>query len=109
MKLFEAIRKTDHEQIFFCHDKEQDFRAIIALHNTKLGLAMGATRLWPYASEEDALRDVLRLSCSMTYKAACANIPVGGGKAVIIANPENKTDEMLRAYGRFIDKIWNVY
>ena len=66
---------------------------------------MGATRLFPYASEEDALRDVLRLSRGMTYKAACANIPVGGGKAVIIANPQQKTDKMLRAYGRFVDSL----
>jgi len=58
---------------------------------------MGATRLWPYVCEEDALRDVLRLSRGMTYKAACANISVGGGKGVIIANPQNKTDEMLKA------------
>jgi leucine dehydrogenase len=105
MKLFETIKEMGHEQVFFCHDKEQDLRAIIAIHDTGLGTAMGATRLWPYASEEDALRDVLRLSRGMTYKAACANIPVGGGKAVIIANPENKTDGMLRAYGRFVESL----
>ena len=105
VKLFETIREMGHEQVFFCHDKESDMRAIIALHDTGLGPAMGATRLWPYACEEDALRDVLRLSRGMTYKAACANIPVGGGKAVIIANPENKTDGLLRAYGRFVDSL----
>ncbi|MGK7872895.1 MAG: tryptophan dehydrogenase ScyB [Xenococcaceae cyanobacterium] len=105
MKLFETIKKMGHEQVFFYHDKEQDFRAIIALHDTGLGPAMGATRLWPYANEEDALQDVLRLSRGMTYKAACANIPVGGGKAVIIANPEKKTEGMLRAYGRFVESL----
>ena len=105
MKLFETVREMGHEQVLFCHDKELNFKAIIALHDTSLGLAMGATRLWPYASEEDALRDVLRFSYGMTYKAACANIPVGGGKAVIIANPEHKTDRMLRAYGRFVDSL----
>lgn len=105
MNLFETIREMGHEQIVFCHDKELDFKAIIALHDTGLGRAMGATRLWPYTSEEDALRDVLRLSRGMTYKAACANIPVGGGKAVIIANPANKTDELLRRYGRFVDSL----
>ncbi|MCC5669510.1 tryptophan dehydrogenase ScyB [Nostoc sp. CHAB 5784] len=105
MKFFETIREMGHEQIFFCHDKESDLRAIIAIHDTSLGPAMGATRLWPYASEDDALRDVLRLSRGMTYKAACANIPVGGGKAVIIANPENKTDGLLRTYGRFVDSL----
>lgn len=105
MKLFETVKEMGHEQVLFCHDKDLNFKAIIALHDTSLGSAMGATRLWPYASEEDALRDVLRLSRGMTYKAACANIPVGGGKAVIIANPENKSSEMLRAYGRFVDSL----
>lgn len=105
MKLFETVKEMGHEQVLFCHDKDLDFKAIIALHDTSLGPAMGATRLWSYASEQDALRDVLRLSRGMTYKAACANIPVGGGKAVIIANPDNKTDEMLRAYGRFVNSL----
>lgn len=105
MKLFETVKEMGHEQVLFFHDKELNFKAIIALHDTSLGRAMGATRLFPYASEEDALRDVLRLSRGMTYKAACANIPVGGGKAVIIANPEQKTDKMLRAYGRFVDGL----
>lgn len=105
MKVFETTKEMGHEQILFCHDKESNLRAIIALHDTSLGAAMGATRLWPYASEKDALQDALRLSRGMTYKAACANIPVGGGKAVIIANPEHKTDELLRAYGRFVDSL----
>ena len=105
MKVFETIRQMGHEQIVYCHDKESDLKAIIALHDTGLGAAMGATRLWPYASEEDALRDVLRLSRGMTYKAACANIPMGGGKAVILAHPENKTEALLRAYGRFVDSL----
>lgn len=105
MKLFETVKDMGHEQVLFCHDKDLDFKAIIALHDTSLGPAMGATRLWPYASEEEALRDVLRLSRGMTYKAACANIPAGGGKAVIIANPEHKTVEMLRAYGRFVNSL----
>lgn len=105
MKLFESVREMGHEQVLFCHDKELNFKAIIALHDTSPGRAMGATRLFPYISEDDALQDVLRLSRGMTYKAACANIPVGGGKAVIIADPENKTDEMLRAYGRFVDSL----
>jgi leucine dehydrogenase len=105
VNLFESVVEMGHEQVLFCHDKELNFKAIIALHDTSLGRAMGATRLFPYASEEDALRDVLRLSRGMTYKAACANIPVGGGKAVIIANPQHKTDKMLRAYGRFVDSL----
>src|SRR3712207_14148 len=105
MKLFETINTMGHEQVFFCHDKEYDLRAIIAIHDTGVGPAMGATRLWPYASEEDALKDVLRLSRGMTYKAACANIPVGGGKAVIIANPQEKSDGLFEAYGRFVESL----
>lgn len=105
MKLFETVTEMGHEQVLFCHDKERKLKAIIAIHNTNLGAAMGATRLWPYPSEADALRDVLRLSRGMTYKAACANIPMGGGKAVIIANPEDKTEDLLRAYGRFVDSL----
>ncbi len=105
MKIFETTETTGHEQILFCHDQASGLRSIIAIHDTSPGFAMGATRLWPYATEAAALTDVLRLSRGMTYKAACANIPVGGGKAVIIARPEQKTNELLRAYGRFIDSI----
>jgi leucine dehydrogenase len=103
--LFETVAEMGHEQVLFCHDPEKNLRAIIAIHNTNLGAAMGATRLWPYVSEADALRDVLRLSRGMTYKAACAGLPAGGGKAVIIARPEDKTDELLQAYGRFINRL----
>lgn len=105
MKLFEITETTGHEQILFCRDQASGLRAIVAIHDSSLGFAMGATRLWPYASEATALKDVLRLSRGMTYKAACANIPVGGGKAVIIAKPEQKTDALLRAYGRFVDRL----
>ncbi|HEY9766921.1 MAG TPA: tryptophan dehydrogenase ScyB [Coleofasciculaceae cyanobacterium] len=105
MELFETVTQMGHEQVVFCHNPELNLKAIIAIHDASLGSAMGATRLWPYASEADALRDVLRLSRGMTYKAACANIPVGGGKAVIIADPKAKTSELLRAYGRFVDSL----
>ena len=105
MELFETVTQMGHEQVLFCHDPEQNLKAIIAIHDASLGSAMGATRLRPYASEADALRDVLRLSRGMTYKAACANIPVGGAKAVIIADPKDKTSELLRAYGRFVDRL----
>ena len=105
MKLFETVTQMGHEQVLFCHNPEQNLKAIIAIHDASLGSAMGATRLWPYASEADALRDVLRLSRGMTYKAACANIPVGGAKAVIIADPQAKTNDLLRAYGRFVDSL----
>lgn len=105
MELFETVTQMGHEQVLFCHNPEQNLKAIIAIHDASLGSAMGATRLWPYANEADALRDVLRLSRGMTYKAACANIPVGGAKAVIIADPKAKTSNLLRAYGRFVDSL----
>ena len=105
MELFKTVTQMGHEQVLFCHNPEQNLKAIIAIHDASLGSAMGATRLRPYASEADALKDVLRLSRGMTYKAACANIPVGGAKAVIIADPKAKTSELLRAYGRFVNSL----
>jgi leucine dehydrogenase len=105
VKLFETVNEMGHEQVLFCHGKDPDIKAIIAIHDTSIGPAMGATRLLPYVNEEVALRDALRLSRGMTYKAACANIPVGGGKAVIIAKPEHKTEDLLRAYGRFVESL----
>jgi leucine dehydrogenase len=105
VKLFEMTRETEHQQILFCHDPKTGLKAIIALHNTDFGSAMGATRLFPYTSEDAALRDALRLSRGMTYKAACARIPVGGGKGVIIADPKQKNDRLLRAYGRFVEGL----
>lgn len=103
--MFTEISKTGHEQVLYCYDETTDLRVIIALHDTMYGMAMGATRLWPYRSEADALRDALRLSRGMTYKAACANIPVGGGKAVIIAEPSKKGRDFFHAYGRFIERL----
>ncbi len=105
MNLFENVGEMGHEQVVFCHGKDPDIKAIIAIHDTTLGAAMGATRLYPYVNEEAALKDALRLSRGMTYKAACANIPVGGGKAVIISKVENKSDDLLRAYGRFVESL----
>jgi leucine dehydrogenase len=105
VKLFETVEEMGHEQVLFCHGQNPSIKAIIAIHDTGLGPAMGATRMLPYINEEAALKDVLRLSRGMTYKAACANIPVGGGKAVIIANPEDKSDGLFEAYGRFIESL----
>ncbi len=103
MQVFKLIETMGHQQISFCHDQKSGLKAIIAIHNTNLGPAMGGTRLFPYASEEDALKDVLRLSQAMTYKAACAKIAAGGGKGVIIAQPEHKTQELFEAYGSFVE------
>ena len=92
-----------HEQVIHVTDADSGLNAYIAIHNTTLGPAMGGTRVWPYASEGDALTDVLRLSEGMTMKAAMAGTGTGGGKAVIIADPREKTEELLHAYGRAVD------
>jgi leucine dehydrogenase len=84
MKLFETFDSMGHEQVVFCNTPSAGLKAIIAIHDTTLGPALGGCRLWDYPSEEDALRDVLRLSRGMTYKAAVAGLDLGGGKAVII-------------------------
>jgi len=110
MEIFAYMHGHDHEQVVFCHDRESGLKAIIAIHNTNLGPALGGTRMWPYASEEEALIDVLRLSRGMTYKAAMAGLALGGGKAVIIGNPAvDKTEALLRAYGRFIETLHGRY
>ncbi len=107
---FDQIDTKEHEQIIICSDPEVGLRAIIAIHNTALGPALGGTRLWPYASEADALRDVLRLSRGMTYKAAVAGLNLGGGKAVIIGDPKKlKSEALFRAYGRFVEGLAGRY
>ena len=110
MELFDTVNKAGHEQIVFCHNKDVDLRAIIAIHDTTLGPALGGTRMWPYATEEEALRDVLRLSRGMTYKAAVSGLNLGGGKAVIIGDPrKDKSEALFRAFGRFIDSLHGRY
>ncbi|GEE00282.1 valine dehydrogenase [Gordonia spumicola] len=99
-----------HEQIVFCRDAATGLRAIIAIHSTTLGPSLGGTRFYPYASESDALGDVLRLSRGMTFKSAAAGLDLGGGKAVIIGDPAvDKTPDLLRAYGRFVDTLGGRY
>ena len=88
----DELRDAAHEQVVFCHDKPTGLRAIIALHDTTLGPALGGTRYYPYANEALALTDVLRLSEGMTHKAAAAGMPLGGGKAVIIGDPSTERD-----------------
>lgn len=100
----------NHEQVLFCNDNNTGLKAIIAIHNTVLGPALGGTRMWNYASEQEALTDVLRLSRGMTYKSAVAGINLGGGKAVIIGDPKKiKTEALLRSYGKFIDSLGGKY
>ncbi len=108
--LFETIAKTGHEEIVFCHNKDAGLRAIIAIHNTVLGPALGGTRMWPYATEQDAINDVLRLSRGMTYKAAVSGLNLGGGKAVIIGDPgKDKSEALFRAFGRFVNSLGGRY
>jgi leucine dehydrogenase len=108
---FELISKHgDHEQVVFCHNKEVGLKAIIAIHNTALGPALGGTRMWNYKSEDEALVDVLRLSRGMTYKAACAGLNLGGGKAVIIGDPKTqKTEALFRAFGQYVGSLAGRY
>jgi leucine dehydrogenase len=99
-----------HEEVVFHHDETSGLSAIIAIHNRNLGPSLGGCRMYPYASQEEALGDVLRLSRGMTYKSALAGLPLGGGKAVIIGNPRaDKTRELFLAMGSFIDSLQGRY
>ncbi|UXX94608.1 NAD(P)-binding domain-containing protein [Streptomyces sp. AD2-2] len=99
-----------HEQVVLCQDRASGLKAVIALHNTALGPALGGTRFYPYASEEDAVADALNLARGMSYKNAMAGLDHGGGKAVIIGDPErDKTEELLLAYGRFVASLGGRY
>jgi len=99
-----------HEQVVFCQDRASGLRAIIAIYSTALGPALGGTRFYPYASDEAALSDVLSLSKAMAYKNALAGLDLGGGKAVIIGDPQrDKSEALLRAYGRFVQSLSGRY
>ena len=103
-------RATGHEQVVFCHDEPTGLKAIIAIYSTALGPALGGTRFYDYATEQDALEDVLNLSRGMAYKAALAGLDLGGGKAVIIGDPTRiKNEALLRAYGRFVQTLHGRY
>lgn len=110
MGVFEHINGDGYEQVVFCSDDQSGLRAIIAIHSTALGPALGGTRFYPYDNEHEALVDVLRLSKGMTYKAAAAGLDLGGGKGVIIGDPRRiKSEELLRAYGRFVETLGGRY
>ena len=110
MTIFDEIERNDHEQVVLCSDKRSDLRAIIAIHNTTLGPALGGTRMWMYNSDQDAVSDALRLSRGMTYKAAVAGLNLGGGKAVLIGDPnKDKTESLFRTYGRFVEGLAGRY
>jgi leucine dehydrogenase len=110
MAVFNLADFDNHQQIVYCFDEKTGLRAIIAIHSTKLGPALGGTRFWHYESEDDALKDALRLSRGMTYKAALAGLPLGGGKGVIIGDPKTeKTREKIIAYARFIESLDGLF
>ena len=108
--IFEKLGNYGHEQVVFCNNPDVGLKAIIAIHNTVLGPALGGTRMWPYHSEQEALDDVLRLSRGMTYKNAVAGLNLGGGKAVIIGDPsKDKSEALFRAFGQFVDSLGGRY
>ncbi len=110
MELLEQMGAEGHEQLVVVSDAGSGLKAIIAIHDTTLGPACGGTRIWPYESEQEAIMDALRLSRAMTYKAAAADLPLGGGKGVIIADSHTeKTEALVRAYGRFVDTLGGRY
>ncbi|MBT2656515.1 branched-chain amino acid dehydrogenase [Bacillus sp. ISL-18] len=110
MEIFKYLEKYDYEQLVFCQDKQSGLKAIIAIHDTTLGPALGGTRMWTYASEEAAIEDALRLARGMTYKNAAAGLNLGGGKTVIIGDPrKDKSEALFRAFGRYIQGLNGRY
>lgn len=108
--IFSEVSKMGHEQVVFCHDEPTGLKAIIGIHNTVLGPALGGTRMWNYATEEEAVIDVLRLSRGMTYKAAISGLNLGGGKAVIIGDASKlKNEAFLRRFGKFVNSLNGKY
>ncbi len=110
MPIFEKLDEYRYEQLVFCHDKATGLRAIVAIHDTTLGPALGGCRMYPYATEEEAIVDVLRLARGMTYKAAASGLNLGGGKSVIIGDPErDKSEELFRSFGRYLETLGGRY
>jgi leucine dehydrogenase len=108
--IFGTLHELGHEQVVFCNDPATGLKAIIAIHNTILGPALGGTRMWNYMTEGEALHDVLRLSRGMTFKAAISGINLGGGKAVIIGDARTqKTEAFLRRFGKFVNSLNGKY
>lgn len=110
MEIFKKMEEHDYEQLVFCQDKNSGLKAIICIHDTTLGPALGGTRMWNYETEEEAIEDAIRLGRGMTYKNAAAGLNLGGGKTVIIGDPlKDKNEEMFRAFGRFIQGLNGRY
>lgn len=110
MEIFEKLYSMGHEQVVYFSDDSCGLKAIVAIHDTTLGPALGGCRMWPYASDEDALEDVLRLSRGMTYKASISGLNLGGGKSVIIGDPKtDKSETLFRSFGRFLKSLNGRY
>ncbi|MEX6503106.1 Leu/Phe/Val dehydrogenase [Pseudomonas zhanjiangensis] len=110
MSVFSHVDFDHHEHVVYGHDQASGLKAIIAIHDTSLGPALGGCRMWAYGNDDEALRDVLRLSRGMSYKSALANLPLGGGKAVIIGNPHTgKSEALFQAMGDFVDSLGGRY
>lgn len=110
MHVFDQIQELQHEQVVYCYDEPTGLKAIIGIHNTVLGPALGGTRMWAYTSEAEALNDVLRLSRGMTFKAAISGLNLGGGKAVIIGDVSKlKNEAFLRRFGKFVNSLGGKY
>ncbi len=109
MGIFQKIIQDEYEQLLFCADPSSGLSALVAIHDTSLGPALGGCRIWPHKTEKDALEDVLRLAKAMTYKNAAAGLNFGGGKALIWANSTRKNEGMLRSFGRYIDSLSGRY
>jgi leucine dehydrogenase len=110
MKIFDTLASMGHEQVVLCHDESSGYRGIIAIHSTVLGPALGGTRFWSYATDEEAIVDALRLARGMTYKNAVAGLNLGGGKSVIIGDNKTANREMIfRAHGRFCESLGGRY
>ena len=110
MKIFDYLEKYDYEQLVICQDRTSGLKAVICIHDTTLGPALGGTRMWNYESEEDAILDALRLAKGMTYKNAAAGLNLGGGKTVIIGDSHTqKSEELFRAFGRYVQSLNGRY
>ena len=110
MEIFEKLKQGEYENLILCHDRDSGLKAVIAIHDTSLGPALGGCRMWNYSTEEDAIIDVMRLAKAMTYKSAMAEIKHGGGKAVIIGDPyKDKNASLLKAFGKFVNRLNGLY
>ena len=107
--VIQKMQSGGHEQVVHFFDEQTGLKAIVAIHNTQLGPALGGTRMWAYKNEAEALHDVLRLSRGMTYKAAITGLNLGGGKAVIIGDPATKSEALLRMFGKFVNGLGGRY